>query len=213
MMKNLIYKELRLTVHPTMWIFLALTAMLLIPSYPYYVVFFYMCLAIYFTFLSAREERDVYFTAMLPVTKGDMVKARVIVMCLFELLALLVSLPFAVLSLRINHGNAAGIDINFAFYGLVFLLFGGFHLCFLPCYYKTGHKLGKPLFFGGIFIFGYIFVVEAMAQYIPSPLSAWLDAPANPSQLPLLFGGAALYAGLTWLACRVSIKRFERVDL
>jgi len=196
-----------------MWLFLLLTAMLLIPSYPYYVAFFYMCLAAYFTFLSAREERDVYFTAMLPVTKADMVRARVLVLCLFEGLALLVSLPFALLSLRINSGNAAGIDINFAFYGLVFLMFGGFHLCFLPCYYKTGHKLGWPLLFGGSFIFGYIFVVEAMAQYVPSPLALYLDAPANPAQLPLLFGGAALYGGLTWLACRASIKRFERVDL
>ena len=213
MLKNLICKELRLTVHPTMWLFPLLTAMLLIPAYPYYVAFFYMCLATYFTFLSAREERDVYFTAMLPVTKADTVKARVLVLCLFELLALLVSLPFAFLSLRINAGNAAGIDINFAFYGLVFLMFGGFHLCFLPCYYKTGHKLGKPLFFGGTFIFGYIFAAEAMAEYIPSPLAAWLDAPANPSQLPLLFGGMGLYALLTWLACRASIKRFERVDL
>ena len=213
MMKKLIYKELRLTVHPTMWLFLLLTAMLLIPSYPYYVAFFYMCLAAYFTFLSAREERDVYFTAMLPVTKADMVKARVLVLCLFELLALLVSLPFALLSLRLNHGNAAGIDINFAFYGLVFLMFGGFHLCFLPCYYKTGHKLGWPLVWGGSFIFGYIFVAEAVAQYIPSPLGAWLDAPANPTQLPLLFAGGLLYAVLTWLACRLSIKRCERVDL
>ena len=60
---------------------------------------------------------------------------------------------------------------------------------------------------------GYIFAAEAMAEYIPSPLAAWLDAPANPAQLPLLFGGMGLYALLTWLACRVSIKRFERVDL
>jgi len=213
MLKNLICKELRLTVHPTMWLFPLLTAMLLIPAYPYYVAFFYMCLAAYFTFLSAREERDVYFTAMLPVTKADTVKARVLVLCLFEGLSLLMSLPFALLSLRINHGNAAGIDINFAFYGLVFLMFGGFHLCFLPCYYKTGHKLGKPLIFGGTFVFGYIFTVEALAQYIPSALSAYLDAPANPAQLPLLFIGAALYGGLTWIACRLSIKRFERVDL
>ena len=213
MLKNLICKELRLTVHPTMWLFPLLSAMLLIPAFPYYVAFFYMCLAAYFTFLSAREERDVYFTAMLPVTKADTVKARILELCLFEGLSLLMSLPFALLSLRINHGNAAGIDINFAFYGLVFLMFGGFHLCFLPCYYKTGHKLGKPLIFGGTFIFGYIFTVEALAQYIPSALSAYLDAPANPAQLPLLFTGAALYGGLTWLACRLSIKRFERVDL
>lgn len=213
MLKNLVYKELRLTVHPTMWLFLLLTALLLIPNYPYYIAFFYMCLAAYFTFLSAREERDLYFTALLPVEKRDMVRARVLVLCLFELLALLLSLPFALLSLRINHGNAAGIDINFAFYGLVFLMFGGFHLCFLPAFYRTAHKLGRPLVLAGSFILLYIAAAEAAAEYIPSPLAAWLDAPANSGQLPLLFAGFALWAGLTWLACRMSIKRFERVDL
>ena len=34
-MLNLLRKELRLAVHPTSWLFLGLSLMLLIPSYPY----------------------------------------------------------------------------------------------------------------------------------------------------------------------------------
>ena len=39
-MKNLLYKEFRLAIHPTVYIFFLLTALLLVPSYPYYVSFF-----------------------------------------------------------------------------------------------------------------------------------------------------------------------------
>ena len=58
-MLNLLRKELRLAVHPTSWIFLGLSLMLLIPSYPYYVAFFYTGLGIFFTCLSARENQDI----------------------------------------------------------------------------------------------------------------------------------------------------------
>ena len=31
--------------------------------------------------------------------------------------------------------------------------------------------------------------------------------------LPALLGGAALFAGMNWIACRVSVARFEKIDL
>lgn len=73
-MKNLLYKELRLAIHPTMCIFLAMPLLMLAPNYPYYVVFMYTCLAIYFTFLIGREQNDIFYTAALPIKKTDVVK-------------------------------------------------------------------------------------------------------------------------------------------
>ena len=99
-MKHLLYKEFKLALHPTMYLFLGLTALLIIPSYPYYVAFMYLCLGVYFTFLQGRETNDLFFTAMLPVRKKDVVTARVGVICLFQLAAVLVSLPFARLSVK-----------------------------------------------------------------------------------------------------------------
>ena len=83
-MKHLLLKELRLALHPTALIFLGLSAMLLIPSYPYLVVFFYTGLAVFFTCLNGRENKDVTYTLLLPVSKADVVRARFLVVMLLE---------------------------------------------------------------------------------------------------------------------------------
>lgn len=216
-MKHLLYKEFKLAMHPTMYIFLLLSIMVLIPSYPYYVAFMYICLGMYFTFLQGRETNDLFFTATLPVRKKDVVTARVWVVCLFQLAMVVVSLPFAILSVHINPQghNAAGMELNAAFYGLVLFMFGGFNLCFLPAFYKTGRKVGKPLLYGGGFIFVFIFAAECAAQYIPSPVSAYLDVPgpAFAAQWPVLVSGVLLWVGGSELARRISVSRFERLDL
>ena len=61
-------KDLRLAAHPMMYVFALFGVMLIIPNYPYTVVFFYGLLGIFFTFLNGRENKDVYYCAVLPVT-------------------------------------------------------------------------------------------------------------------------------------------------
>ena len=51
-MKALLQKELRLAMHPAALLFLALSALLIIPNYPYYVTFFYTTLGIFFYLLN-----------------------------------------------------------------------------------------------------------------------------------------------------------------
>ena len=43
-MSELLYKELRLAAHPSLYVFMCMGALLLIPAYPYSVVFFFGCL-------------------------------------------------------------------------------------------------------------------------------------------------------------------------
>ena len=78
-MKTLLYKQFRLLCHPMTLIFCLFGAMVLIPNYPYSVTFFYVTLGLFFTFLNMREQKDLYYTALLPVPKRDAVKAG----CLF----------------------------------------------------------------------------------------------------------------------------------
>ena len=63
----------------------ALAALLLVPSYPYYVSFFYLTLGIFLTFKTNRAENDIFYSALLPVRKGDVVRARVLTVALLEL--------------------------------------------------------------------------------------------------------------------------------
>lgn len=215
-MKNLLYKELRLAIHPTMCIFLAMPLLMLAPNYPYYVVFMYTCLAIYFTFLIGREQNDIFYTAALPIKKTDVVKGRFATVILFELASVLISVPFAVISAKVNPngGNAAGIEPNLAFYGLALIMLGGFNIIFIPEFYRTARKLFRPTLFSAIFIFTYIAAAETAAQYYPSPVSEFLDRAGIFSEhLPILAAGIIIYAVLTFLAYKISAKRFERVDL
>ncbi len=217
-MKDLIYKEFKLSLHPTMLLFPPLAAMLLIPSYPYYVTFFYSCMAVCFTFLFGRENQDIYYTALLPIFKRDVVKARTCTVVFFQLLHVLLSAAFAALNLRLwpNGSNSAGIEPNLAFFGLSLVMLGGFNLCFLPAFYKTAYKLLRPVVSGFAFFTVFFLLAEGAAQYVPSPLRAFLDTrdPAMAVRhLPILLVGALLYALLTLLACRRAEANFERVDL
>ena len=96
-MKNLLYKELKLALHPTTYLFLGLSALLLIPNYPYYITFFYTTLGIFFLCLNGRENRDIYYSMLLPIRKRENVKARFVTVVIVELLQILLAVPFAVL--------------------------------------------------------------------------------------------------------------------
>lgn len=55
---KLLYKEIRLAAHPTSVVFAFLGCLVLVPAYPYSVIFMFGCLAPYITFLNARETND-----------------------------------------------------------------------------------------------------------------------------------------------------------
>ena len=66
-MKALLYKQLRLVCHPMTPVFCLFGIMVIIPNYPYTIVFFYVTLGLFFSFLNMREQKDIYYSALLPV--------------------------------------------------------------------------------------------------------------------------------------------------
>ena len=63
-MKTLLYKQLRLVCQPMTLVFCLFGVMLLIPAYPYTVMWFYVMLGLFFSFLNGREQKDVYYSAL-----------------------------------------------------------------------------------------------------------------------------------------------------
>ena len=94
-MKALLYKQFRLVCHPMTLIFCLFGIMVLIPNYPYTVIFFYVMLGLFFTFLNIREQKDIYYSALLPVPKRDTVKAGCAFVVIIEVLSLVVLIPCA----------------------------------------------------------------------------------------------------------------------
>ena len=214
-MLKLLKKDLRLALHPTCILFLPLSGMLLIPNYPYYVVFFYTTLGIFFTCLTGRENKDIVFSAMLPVRKTDIVNARIALALIAELAQMAVAVPFAVLRSAIGGANMAGMDANTALFGMSFIMLGLFNLVFFTGYYKNPDRIGMPFLRGCIVTFLFIGAAEAAAATLPFFCDR-LDTP-DPAfmteKLLLLAAGAVLFALLTALAAHLSRRRFARLDL
>lgn len=213
---TLLKKEWKLVMMPVPLLFLLLSGLVLIPNYPYYVTFFYTTLGIFLMLQSARENRDVYYMALLPITKREMVKARFSLVLSVEALQILVCVPF--LLIRASYGsvkNAVGIEANIAFLGLSLVLLGLFNRIFFPMHYKNAYDLGKPFVVSSAVLAVSIFVLEALQHVLPY-LSTVCDSYAPEDQLrqlPVLLGGAVVFALLTLRSFRLSVSRFENADL
>lgn len=215
-MKNLLYKELKLALHPTTYLFLGLSALLLIPNYPYYITFFYTTLGIFFLCLNGRENRDIYYSMLLPIRKREIVKARFVTVVIVELLQILLAVPFAVLRNNFYpEGNAAGIDPNLTFFGVAFLLLGVFNFAFFSVYYKNTDKVGIPFVFGCTAFVLLMLIAEATVFAVPfvRDCLAAKDPLFLPYKLIVLAIGVLIFLLLTVLGYYKSVKSFESLDL
>lgn len=218
-MKKLLYKEFRLSLNPLYFVFVLMGAMMLIPDYSYYVIFIYTAMVVVNNiFTTGKVNKDIEYTAMLPIRKRDVVKARFFSVVLYQLVNIAVAAVFAVIAnvLYGNGTNPGGIDRNVAFFGFVFIMMGVFNIAYLTAFYKTANKMLRPVVFGMTALVVCIGVFETISQYVYSPVGAYLDASTVSGmlmQIPVLAFGIIIYAVLNILAYRISAKRFERLDL
>lgn len=215
-MGKLLSKEFKLVTHPTTFIFMLLSSMMLIPNYPYYVTFFYTTLGVYFCCLTARENHDIYYTLNLPVRKKDIVSARFAFVISIELLQVIIAIPFALLRQSFDMpGNQVGMDANIALFGLSFIMLGIFNILFLTKYYKNPLKIGGAFVIGSIVSFVYMAVMEVLTHIVPF-FRDKLDTPDSQfltEKLAVLGAGIVIYAALTGIALARSRKSFETLDM
>lgn len=196
-MKALLYKQFRLVCHPMTLIFCLFGIMVLIPNYPYTVIFFYVMLGLFFTFLNIREQKDIYYSALLPVPKRDTVKAGCAFVVIIEVLSLVVLIPCSLLAVHLQPGkdNLVGLDPNLALLAAGFLLYAVFNGVFLPSFYANGYKVGIAFIKAVIPTTLAMMVLEALPHF---PALTWLDdldAATQVRLLPALIGSVLLYAG------------------
>ena len=211
---KLLYKEFALAAHPTLYLFLVLGCLVIVPSYPYTVILFFGCLAPYLTFLFSRETNDTWYTALLPVGKYGSVHAKCLLIVFVQVGQLLFSIPFALLRTALQiPPNPAGIEANVAWYGFGLILYAVFNLIFFPTYYKTGYRAGKAFVLALIPFVPLMLLVETFGHI---PVLSWLDSTVPSDlllQFPVLLFGILCYIGITLLSCRMACTRFAKLDL
>ena len=216
-MKNLLYKEFRLATGSVNYVFMACAAvMLLMPNYPRYVPFYYICLGIFFIFTYGQINNDILFTTCLPVQKRDTVKARLLLVAALELIQVIISIPIAIFTNKfIPIKNHAGIESNVAFFGLLFVYYAVFNFVFITSFYRKAEKPGMPFLWANIVQWP-VYVLLELPVWLGTPLGQYLDATDTASQikqLPVLAGGIVIWTGVMFLTYFVSAKRFEKADL
>lgn len=136
-MYNLLLKELRLGVNPFFYVLPFLTgALMLIPAWLYFLVVLYFCfLTIPNIFAGYKSQNDLIFTSILPVTKEDIVKAKMLVIVILELLHMIIAVIYGLISVRLYPHLQYFFFLNrrLASGGLISSCLRSSTLSFLPC--------------------------------------------------------------------------------
>lgn len=216
-MLKLFRKELRLNMPCPLYLFALLGGMVLIPNYPYIVGIGYSIMHVMLYFQFVNENRSQEFSAILPVKRSDIVGSTTLVIVLCQTANLAVATICAYPSILINpfHTNLIGLDCNLAFFGAALTSLGVFNAITITRYFKTGYKYGVTLILGLIAFIVTYGVFECFIQTIPA-LTHALDG-YNPNyiwaRLTLLLAGVILYCVLTFLANKIAVKKFQKVNL
>ena len=213
---KLLMKEWKLCMHPTGYLMPLMAGLVLVPGYPYGVCYFYVGLSIFFICLTAREDHDAGYTLMLPVSRQDAVRARILFCAGLETADLLLMGVFILIKNVIGSlPNPAGLDAGVALIGEGLILFAIFNLVFFPVYYQEISKPGKAFAFAATAMFLWI-VLEIVGTYTVPFFRDILDQP-DPMYMSdkLLFtlGGLALFLAGTARSIQLSAKKFEAADL
>lgn len=217
-MRQLVKKEFTLAAAPLTYVFLAFALMTMIPGYPILMCGFFICLGILYTFQFSREYNDVLYTALLPVRKRDVVRARYIfVVCIqlagVLLCGLLTLLRMTALGEASAYRTNPLMNANPAFLGYLLAMMALFNILFLGGFYKTAYYYGKPF----ILFCAAAFVVVGLGETLHHiPGMEWLNAVEGDGvfrQSVVLLGGAVLFAAGTLLSLKRSEQRFEKLDL
>lgn len=215
-MIKLLHKEFKLVIHPLYFLTALFSALLLIPQWVYFIAMMYIFFFIIPNiFSSAKAQNDISFTVMLPVRKRDVVKARVASIATLELVQIASAAIFATLNMMLYPNGNFLIDANIAYLGCVFIMFGIFNAIFFPMFYKTAYKIGWPLTIAMATAILFALCVEVLVVTVPTAthILDGITRDALTRQVPVLAGGIILFALLTGLAYKKSVKNFEKVDL
>ena len=217
-MGKLLKKEMKLAASPLSYIFIVFGLMAFLPGYPILVGSFFVCLGLFQSFQCMREANDITYTALLPVAKGDIVRAKyvfciMIELCYFILTSVPVLVRMTVLSEAAVYRNNVLMNANLVYLGFVLLLLGLFNLIFIGGFFKTAYKFAKPFV---AFIVTSFLVVGIGETLFHIPTFSALNAFGFTHiglQIGVLIAGTIIFVLLTAISLHWSIKNFEKIDL
>jgi hypothetical protein len=216
-MKKLLHKEFCFTALPLTYLFLLFAFMTWIPGYPILVGAFFACLGIFQSFLSAREQNDLLYTVLMPISKTDAVKARYLFAICIEMIYVILCTVLTVFRMTVwkdvpAYVNNPMMNADPAYLGYILLLFAAFNGIFIRGYWKTAYALGRPFLISGIVIFLLVGIAETL-HHLPGMTFLNSSTEGQGMQYLILDGSLLLYAAVSYLSMKASCRDFEKIDL
>lgn len=215
-MSALVQKELKLVLHPASIMLSLLGVLALVPNWPYAIILFYVCLGVFFLALNAREGRDMDFAFSLPVSRADMVRARVIVVVGLELMLVLIMFFSSLFRPLLGIENLyVGMPPNVAFFGFCLMALALFNLVFFPLYYRDASKVGWPFMIACVPMVLFCLLFE-VAPYLVPGFRECLAMPGFDGLAPqfvVLAIGLIVFALASLSAATRASRVFEKTDV
>ena len=230
-MKALLYKELKLAMHPICYVFIALFPfMILIPSYPIAIGFLYVLTCYPILFLGAnkgQQSNDLLYSTLLPIRKKDIVKARIMTVFLMHLVFIALTSALFPLAVFINNSinDAAlaadpsakpvvvpglGLHSYVLVLAIVIIGYAIADLIFFPIYYKNGKSIVMSTL---MMILGFVLYLGIFTIGLPFiPGLEWINELPLYVQFIILGVSLIIYIALHLVVYKVSYKRLEKVD-
>jgi hypothetical protein len=230
-MKALLYKELKLAMHPICYVFIAMFPfMILIPSYPIAIGFLYVLTCYPILFLGAnkgQQSNDLLYSTLLPIRKKDIVKARIMTVLLMHIVFIALTSALFPLAVFINNSIneaalaadpsakpvvAPGLGLNSYVLVLAIVIIGYAiaDLIFFPIYYKNGKSIVMSTL---MMILGFVLYLGIFTIGLPFiPGLEWINELPLYVQFIILGVSIIIYIALHLVVYKVSYKRLEKVD-
>ena len=217
-MTKFLHKELSLAASVLSYIFTAAAFLTLVPGYPILLGAFFITLGIFYSFQSMRENNDIMYMLLLPVSKADIVKSKYLFVlfiesCGFTLMTVLTAVRMTFLKDAAVYTSNALMCANLTFLGFALLIFGLFNFVFVGGFFKTAYYFGKPFVKYCIISLVVIAAAETL-RHLPGMESLNSFGFENlPTQGIALCVGIAAFAVLTLCGIKKSVRDFEKTDL
>ncbi len=214
-MYKLFMKEIRLSSHPLSFVFIIFSFLFLVPGYPILCAPFFVTLGLFQSFQKARENGDIIFSVLLPVEKKDTVKGKFIFVLSIELCSALVMTGCVILRTTLLRDSPVYLSnpmmrADLFALSLSLLIFALFNLIFVGGFFRTAYNIGKPFLFYALSAFTVVGSGEIISHL---SFMKRFDDLWGVGKFIILLTGLLLFSLITFLSYRMSVKRFERLDL
>lgn len=211
---KLIYKDIKILLHPSLLLYLLLSpVMAFIPHYPVFVGPFYILIGIMVTFSHEAENRDKEFAAILPVTKNDCVKAKVLIVFMLEIITLILTVPCQILSIKFIDMQISGMECSLISFAGILTGYSAANVLMLNANFKNNFKvvgssiIGFLLYFTICIAFSFIGSIPGLELLKGNGTQNLL------TQLPFFAISVFIYIMTLVLTYKRSCKYYEKAEI